>query len=267
MFFKSNIKLLRDRKNLSQELVALALEIKRSSLNNYENGYAEPKLDVLNNMARYYHVSIDTLLNVDLSKLSEFQLRELEAGHDTYIKGNKLRVLATTVDKKNKDNIELVPIKAKAGYTNGYNDPEFISRLPIYQLPFLHKERKYRTFQIEGDSMKPIPHGAYITCEFVSNWKELRNGTACIVVTREEGIVFKLLHQQEKNAKKILLESLNSEYSTYELALSDILEVWKFSYYASSEIPDQQPEKDELIASVVKLQKEVQKMISLNINK
>ena len=41
------------------------------------------------------------------------------------------------VDSKNRDNIELVPVKAKAGYTAGYNDPEFISSLPTFQLPFL----------------------------------------------------------------------------------------------------------------------------------
>ena len=264
MFFQSNIRLLRERKQLSQELVAAALNIKRATLNNYENGYAEPKLELLNTIAVYYQLSIDTLLNTDLSTLSEFQLRELESGFDAYIKGSKLRVLATTVDKKNKDNIELVPLKAKAGYTNGYNDPEFISQLPVYQLPFLHREKKYRTFQIDGDSMKPIPHGSYITCEYVSNWKELNNGTACIVLTKDDGLVFKLLHFNEKNSKKLSLESLNTEYPIYELAVTEIKEIWKFSYYSSPEIPDPQIEKDDLVESVLKLQKEVSKMLSQN---
>ena len=84
-------------------------------------------------------------------------LEELENGFDSFISGSKLRVLSSTVDQNDNENIELVPLKAKAGYTNGYSDPDFISQLPTFQLPFLSKERKYRTFQIDGDSMYPIP--------------------------------------------------------------------------------------------------------------
>jgi len=53
-----------------------------------------------------------------------------------YIKGSNLRVLATTVDIANNENIEMVAEKAKAGYTTGYADPEFISELPVFQFPF-----------------------------------------------------------------------------------------------------------------------------------
>lgn len=260
MFFQSNIRLLRERRGASQEVVSSALGIKRATLNNYENGYAQPKLELLETFSGYYNISIDNLIRVDLSKMSEFQLRELEEGYDTYIKGSKLRVLATTVDKKNKDNIELVPLKAKAGYTNGYNDPEFIEQLPVYQLPFLHQEKKYRTFQIDGDSMLPIPHGAYVTCEFITNWKEIKEGTAAIVLTKDEGVVFKII-RLKKNTKKITLESLNPAYKSYEVSLNEVKEIWKFAYFASHEIPDPHIEKDELTHSVAQLRKDVYRMM------
>ena len=72
--------------------------------------------------SKYYKVSIDTLVKIDLSKLSEFQLSELERGNDVYVTGSRLRVIATTVDSQNRENIEVVPLKAKAGYKNGFAD-------------------------------------------------------------------------------------------------------------------------------------------------
>jgi hypothetical protein len=90
---------------------------------------------------------MDTLVRVDLTALSESQLSELENGFDVYVRGSRLRILATTVDLANRDNIELVGEKAKAGYKRGYADPEYIRELPVFQLPFLSSERKYRTFK------------------------------------------------------------------------------------------------------------------------
>src|SRR3546814_6005241 len=43
-----------------------------------------------------------------------------------------VRVLSITVDGDDKENIELVPVKASAGYLNGYADPEYIAELPKF---------------------------------------------------------------------------------------------------------------------------------------
>ena len=117
MSFNSNIKILRQRRKLTQDMAASELGISRSTFNSYENGSVQnPTLEALMQFSKYFRVSIDTLVKMDLSKLSEFQLSELERGHDVYVTGARLRVLATTVDKDNKENIQVVPLKAKAGY-------------------------------------------------------------------------------------------------------------------------------------------------------
>ncbi len=209
MHFSSNIRLLRLRKNRTQETVANELGYSRSTLNSYENGsVVNPTLESLVKFSTYFKISIDTLVKVEMSKLSELQLRELELGHDAYVRGSKLRVLATTVDSRNRENIELVPVKAKAGYTAGYHDPEFIRTLPTFQLPFLSIDKKFRTFQISGDSMLPIPDKAYVTGEFIENWMDIKDGNAYIVVTADDGIVFKVLFNHIRNKKKLLLKSL-----------------------------------------------------------
>ena len=70
MYFDSNIKLLRKRKNLTQDEVSGQLQIKRSTLSGYENRVAQPGLDILLLFSEYYRIAIDTLLKVDLLKLS-----------------------------------------------------------------------------------------------------------------------------------------------------------------------------------------------------
>ena len=143
MIFNNNIKILRQRKNRTQDIVAGELNVSRSTVNSYENGSIKnPTLDALMMFSKYYKVSIDTMVKVDLTKLSEFQLSELERGNDVFVTGSRLRVLATTVDSHNRENIEVVPIKAKAGYKNGFADPDFIKKLPTFQLPILFKTMK-----------------------------------------------------------------------------------------------------------------------------
>jgi len=258
MYFKNNIKLLRKRKGCTQDDVASAMEMKRSTLSGYENGVAQPNLNALMRFSEYYGVAIDTLVKVDLSSLSGSQLSQLERGYDIYVKGSNLRVLATTVDQDNEDNIELVNEKAKAGYATGFADPDYIKVLPTFKLPFLSKQKKYRTFQVSGDSMLPIPDGSYVTGEFVQDWNYIRNHHAYIVLTKEDGIVFKVLENKIKEDGKIKLYSLNPLYIPYELPVTEIREIWKFVNYISSEVPEANKEKDRLAEEVNQLKQQVQ---------
>ncbi|MEI6677418.1 MAG: helix-turn-helix domain-containing protein [Mariniphaga sp.] len=228
---------MRKRRGRTQDEMAFALKMKRPTLSGYENGVAQPGIQQMIAYSEYFGISIDTLIKIDLSKLRESELRQLESGFDVFVKGSKLRVLTTTVDSANNENIELVPEKAKAGYMRGFADPEFVRELPVFQLPFLSPERKYRTFQISGDSMLPIPDGAWVTGEFVQDWNTLKSGEACIVLTLDEGIVFKMIENRIRKEGKIELTSLNQLYRPYELAVVEIREIWRFVHYISEELP------------------------------
>lgn len=258
--FGPNIKLLRTRRGRSQEEVAVALDVKRSSWSGYENGTAEPPFDLLLRVSDYFKVSTDKLLKYDLTELSESQLSSLERGWDIDLTGKRLRVLATTVDAEDRENVELVPEKAKAGYRTGYADPEYISILPTFQMPFLSRDKKYRTFQISGDSMPPVSEGAWVTGEYVQNWHTIRDGQPYIVVTKEEGIVFKVVYNQLKEKGSLLLCSTNPIYQPYEVPVGEVLEVWKFVHYISPELPEPNLTRDDLSRTVMDLQKEVSRM-------
>jgi transcriptional regulator with XRE-family HTH domain len=257
MYFSTNIRLLRKRRGRTQDDVAFALNMKRSTLSGYENEVSLPTIQALVAFSKYYGVAVDTLLKIDLRTLSESQFSQLERGGDVYLKGSNLRVLATTVDRNNEENIELVSEKAKAGYATGFADPEFIRDLPVFQLPFLSRKRKYRTFQLNGDSMLPIPNGSYVTGEFVQDWNTIQNGHGYIILTLDEGIVFKVVENLLESQHILRLFSLNPIYETYEVNASEIKEIWRFVHYISSEIPDPVLPADELIRTVAGLKKDL----------
>lgn len=260
MYFASNIKILRKRRGRTQDEVAIALNLKRSTLSGYENGIAQPGIEILITFSGYFNVSIDTLLKMDISRLSESQLGELERGYDAYIRGSNLRVLATTVGNDNSENIELVTEKAKAGYATGYADPEFIGELPVFRLPFLSDKRKYRTFQLKGDSMLPIPHGSWVTGEFLQDWLDIANGSACIVFTLDDGIVFKIVENSIKANGKLILYSLNPLYEPYEVHVSEIKEIWKFVNYISNELPEPVIPEKQLIQTVAGMKHDLERL-------
>ncbi|MCP4310584.1 MAG: helix-turn-helix domain-containing protein [Bacteroidetes bacterium] len=260
MYFDSNIKLLRKRRKRTQDEVAEQLQMKRSTLSGYENRVAQPGVEVLLLFADFYQIAVDTLLKVDLSKLSETQLRQLEHGEDVFLRGGNLRVLASTVNNENRENIELVPVKAQAGYTNGFSDPEYISDLQVFQLPFLSEEKKYRTFQLQGDSMLPIPEKAWVTGEYVLDWNTLKTGEACVILTVNDGIVFKIVENRIGDEGKLMLYSLNPLYEPYEIAVGGIREIWRFIHFISHEIPEPIIPENQLVRTVATLKQDLDRL-------
>lgn len=239
IFFGSNIRFLRERRKLTQEDFAKKLGFTRVKLSALESGRTEnPTAQDLIKFADFFSLSIDTIFRVDLSTISELSLRELEAGNDSYMKGTNLRVLSISTDRTNKENVEYVPVKAKAGYRAGYADPDFIASLPKFSFPQLPSSGTFRMFPTSGDSMLPIPEGAEIVCRFVEDWTSLKPETLCILILNaEQDFVFKSLTMRPET-KTLLLESLNKSYKPYEVNIADVLEIWMFHSYYSRQIPE-----------------------------
>jgi transcriptional regulator with XRE-family HTH domain len=259
-YFSSNIKYLRKRKGLTQDEVAAHLGMKRPTLSGYENEVSQPTISALLTFSKFYNIAVDTLLNIEMAILSELQLRQLEQGEDVFIKGGRLRVLATTINSDNNENIELVNEKAKAGYATGFADPEFISQLPRFQLPFLSKQKKYRTFQLSGDSMLPIPNGSWVTGEYLQDWHEIISGNAYIVFTIDDGIVFKIAENLIEKEGILRLYSLNPLYEPYDVPVSEIKEIWKFVHFISKELPEPMLPQTELLKTVASLKRDMNKV-------
>lgn len=262
-----NLKLLRKRKKLSQEELSTALGLTRSSYSGYENGVAEPNLENLMKFSDYFNISLDKLIKLDLNKISDVEWDKIDKGIEVDVEGKNVRVVAITVDKDDNDNIELVSKKARAGYTTGFSDPEFISVLPTFNLPFLKKDRKYRTFPIKGDSMPPVSDGSYVVAEYVENWNMVKDGFPHIVVTLNDGIVFKIVYKRLNDNQSFQLCSTNPLFEPYEVHANEIVEIWKFVNYISNDVPVGEFKESELTKAILDLQTEVKHLRNIYVPK
>jgi len=260
MFLANNLKFLRKLKGFSQEESSKKLGLTRSSYSGYENGVAEPGLENIILLSQFYKIPLDDLIKKDLSSLSQKEQESLKSGVHIDSTGKHLRILTAQVSEKNEEVVELIPEKARAGYTMGYADPEYIKVLPTFNLPFLSKNKKYRSFPISGDSMPPVSHGSYVIGEYLQNCESLKSGTPYIVVTKEEGIVFKIIHKIKDIPDTFQLSSTNPLYEPYLVNINDILEVWKFVHYIASELPNFRMTDNDIAQSLKNVQNEVHEL-------
>jgi transcriptional regulator with XRE-family HTH domain len=263
MFLGTNMKILRKQLKKSQEEVAADLGLTRSSYSGYENGIAEPGLESLVSIAKYFKVSLEDLILKDFEKLTDSEWKAIETGMYKDISGGKLRVLATTVDAENNELIEMIPQEARAGYTTGYSDPDYLKVLPAFNLPFLSRDRKYRSFPIAGDSMPPVVHGSQVIAEYIQNWATIKDGTPCIVVTKEDGIVFKIVNNYLNQDQTFELCSTNPIYEPYRVRVNEIIEIWKFVNYMSPEFTEFKSDDSHVAKSIQNLQREIQDLKSM----
>ncbi|QBQ41512.1 XRE family transcriptional regulator [Sphingobacterium psychroaquaticum] len=249
----SNLKYLRKKKGLTQQQFAEALEIKRASVGAYEEDRAEPKYELLKKIAEFYELSMDELANDEINEKWKPTPRS---------NASNLRVLSVTVDGNDRENIELVPVKASAGYLNGYGDPEYVAELPKFSLPMFN-QGSYRAFEIKGDSMLPLPSGSIIIGEYVENWHDIKAGQTYIIVSKEDGVVYKRVAFKFKEDKGLKLVSDNRNYDPYWVESNDIIEVWKAKAYISTEMPEPNPEPtmETLTAMMSQMQKTINSVV------
>ncbi|HEX7755810.1 MAG TPA: S24 family peptidase [Niabella sp.] len=149
-----------------------------------------------------------------------------------------------------------VPVKAAAGYLNGYADHEFIDELNTFTLPMV-TGGNYRAFEIIGDSMLPIPSGSIIVGEKVEALDSVKNNTACIVVSKNDGIVYKRIQKNGKAKNKLLLLSDNPTFQPYSISSEDVLEMWEAQFIISKTNTTQSWNVGQLVNIVADLQQEV----------
>ncbi len=250
-----NLKYLRVQQGMTQKQLAEKLGLKQAAIGAYEEERATPPLASLLDIIKIFNVNLDDLVKQDLSRLSEKERRASSSG--------KREVLAITVDSNNKENVELVSYKASAGYLSGYQDPEFVKDLPKISMPVLPKNKTYRAFEIQGDSMLPLQPGSIIFGEYVENIGAVKNGKLYILVTKQDGIVFKRVFNFGETDGKFLLVSDNRQYEPYSVDATDVLELWSAKAFFSNQFPDVQNSSvsmDHLAHTVLELQSEVKRL-------
>lgn len=214
-----NIRHLRHLKGLTQETLADNLKVTRSRISSYEEGRSAPTIEMLIIISDYFKLPIDILLRNDLTKATDSSFIEV---------GNQRVLFPITVDNDNNNLIEVVPIKASAGYLAGYDDPEYIEQLEKIKLPFL-PTGKHRAFPIKGDSMLPMKSGSYVVGRFVEDRHDIKSGKTYVLVTLNDGMVYKRIINNIDLNNSLLLISDNKMYHDYSVPINEVLEIWEFT--------------------------------------
>lgn len=235
-----NLKYLRKLRGWTQEEFSAKLKIKRSLLGAYEEERAEPRLEVLEIVGDIFKLSLDELL-----------LTELGESKGNYLAKRRAQKLAAGSHE-----IPFVPVKAAAGYLAGYSDPEYIDELNTFTLPML-SPGTYRAFEIVGDSMLPTPSGSIIIGEMTANLDDIKSNQTYIIVSRNEGIVYKRVMKNARSKGKLTLVSDNTAYQPYSVNASDVLEVWKASMVISKANVQPRWDVNQLASVVSSLQDQV----------
>lgn len=248
--WSSNLKLLRKQQGWSQMEMGQRVGINGSRIRDYELGKCEPSIELLLKLVGTFKVSLDDFIAKPLSLLNSAELKahpDLETSP---------RILVISEDAQGLENIVHVPVKACAGYLNGYQDPSFIESLPSYQLPGV-RNGTYRSFEIEGDSMLPLSSGTVVVGRYVESWRDIRSNHTYILVTRDEGVVYKRVINKVKNKGQLVLLSDNPIYEPYAVDIEEVNEVWAYYCHLSNAGAEQKSNLEQLLKAVEELKSEV----------
>jgi transcriptional regulator with XRE-family HTH domain len=236
-----NLKYLRKLRGWTQEEFANKLRIKRSLIGAYEEERADPRLEVLEIIADMFKLSLDELLLKDLGNSS-----------GNYLAKRRQQKMMSA----DRNLIHFVPVKAAAGYLASYADTEFIDELNTFTLPML-SGGNYRAFEIIGDSMLPTPSGSIIVGEKIDGPDDIKNSQAYIVVSRNEGIVYKRVEKNNRSKNKLTLISDNPQFQPYQVNAEDVVELWQAQMVISKVSHQQRWDVNSLASMVNNLQSQV----------
>ena len=269
-YLAKNLKFLRQRMGLRQHEMQSQLGFTQSRWNQYETGKSKHVLDDFIKISDFFKVTASQLLEQDLTKGDFFKNSRSTEKHKksdfegdfegdfSGKKGGKTEILTMaaepqadlltrakntliiTVDSRGDENVLYVPVKARAGYLNGYADPEFIQTLPAYRLPGLNNG-SFRLFEVEGLSMyNTLNSGDLVIGSNVEQLRLIRDDRVHVVVTQSHGIVVKRVLNRIDKERKLILKSDNFKdrdlYPPIVVDPEDVLEVWYVTGFISRQL-------------------------------
>ena len=191
----------------------------------------KPGYDVLSAIIEEFDINPDYLFGK-----SDVMLKSEVAINPTY--SGMPQVIA--VNQTGNENVIYVPVKARAGYLNGYGDPEYIETLPSFNMPHL-TNGTFRCFEVKGNSMvRTFFDGDLVFGKYVEDLRDIKDGRVYVIVSKNDGIVLKRVINRIEQRGKLILKSDNKDgnYPTYTINTEDIVEVWYVTMYASKQMPE-----------------------------
>ena len=119
---------------------------------------------------------------------------------------------------------------------------------------------------LDPHAINNIPDKAWVTGMYIQDWSTIRDKDAYIILTADEGIVFKVAENRLKEEGKLILHSLNPLYRPYDLPSGDIREIWQFVHFISGELPSNEMSASAALAQTVSALQADVKAIQMKLN-
>lgn len=238
MFFAENIRFLRVKANLTQKELAEKLDLKRTSISNYELGTSRPSFDDLVKISDFFNAKMDDIVHTNLeitdanlnANLNANLIEDIvaEKGDVRYLPSTHVKPVMVVVGPDGNEKITIVDVKAAAGYPANIVEPSFVKKLPTLSLPGKEwHSATFRCFQVAGDSMyTTLWQGDFVICQYLDQWPtQIKEGYVHVVVTRDSVFVKRILNRASSKGQ-LVLKSDNKTYATFTIDVEDVQEVW-----------------------------------------
>lgn len=217
-----NIKKIRTIKKLSQASFAEIFSLARPSVGAYEEGRAEPKIDTVIQIARYFGLSVDILLTRDLTINELLRFDSLRAMGKPERESD-----STKKSKPDLPNVTLVKIDLYWDYIQDHSKSDFIDQLPKFHIPGL-QTRAGRAFEMDNLSMEfedaGILPGDILICERkIEDNHQLQAEGLYVFVCKDNIYVRRLADKNET----IRLKADNPDWPIMEKNKEEIIEIWE----------------------------------------
>jgi transcriptional regulator with XRE-family HTH domain len=161
-----------------------------------------------------------------------------------YLSGKVIRPITVTVDRAGKELITYVPVRARAGYLGGYGDPQYIQKLPAFNLPVLKDGTSYRMFEAQGESMLQlggggIHDGDVVIGQYVEDFYAMRDRRVYVLITTDGIIIKRVINRLKDKTNPILVcqsDNKNGSYKDIIIRPTQILEIWELSALISKQL-------------------------------
>ena len=232
--FGKNIRKIRKVKNLSQSGFAKLFDLTRASVGSYEEGRAEPRIDTLLQIADYFYIPIEDIVNKELTandihNYSSFKVYDFSSD---------------TERKKFYGNQTVIPYIAKdkiQEYIENYQNTEFLDTLPYISLPFPNSTITM-AFEHTNSAMvfneKGIYPGDIIFCARLKGeiLETIKPGGIYALITGDTLYLRRLIF----TGWNIMLYPDNPNFEEFSVSRDDIKQIWlplaKMSYYLDQNI-------------------------------
>ncbi len=140
-----NIKKIRNVKGMSQQAFADLFQLTRGNISSYEEFRAEPKIEVIIKIAKYFGIPLSDFIEKDLSVN---ELLHYNAG--LVLETEKFKI-AQQLQK-----VSYVPALYLNDYIEKYDDADFLQQLPYIIVP---SNSKLRLIAFEVENQDTLPNG------------------------------------------------------------------------------------------------------------